>query len=239
MPTLKYWDATLLQYTALVSPPSPAYTQVSATAPVATAPVISPPMGLLWVDTSTNPTMPSSTPYFPPQTPPASGFNSFTDSGGEVWVSLNGSAWKKARDGLHAFYYRNAAYNLATGVTVLPYDTVARDTYGLYNASTGRMTFPVTGWWRIHTQLDVSFTAAGQFGQTLLQWVIGGGGPGNYANSVITSSGAAVWSTINSDYTGYLTSGNQLETDALASVALAVLAGPASSFLVIDYLGTG
>jgi hypothetical protein len=238
MPTLKYWDVTSGQYIA-ITPVGPTYANVAATAPNAAAPVINPPNGFLWVDTSTTASF-VATPYYPPQTPPASGFNSFTDSGGEVWVSLNGSAWKKARDGLHAFYYRNAAYTLVVGtVTALPYDTRANDTYGLYNASTARMTFPVTGWWSIHTQMNVNFTAAGQYGQTLLQYISGGGGPGNYANSVIGTSGAAVWSSIESTYTAFFGSGNQLETDALASAALPVNSGPANSFLTIDYLGTG
>ena len=74
---------------------------VSNSAPYATAPAVG-SAGDTYFNT-TNKTLYISDgtawqlqPYVPPQTPPATGNNYFTDAAGEVWVSQAGGVWKKA-----------------------------------------------------------------------------------------------------------------------------------------------
>jgi hypothetical protein len=118
MPTLKYWDNVAGAYVAVPGAPGQVYAQVAATAPPAANPTIAPPMGALWVDTSTTVPALAAQAYFPPQTPPPTGFNTFTDVSGTVWVSRNGSAWRKALEVLHARYYLPANYAAAGSVTL-------------------------------------------------------------------------------------------------------------------------
>src|SRR5262252_9044900 len=81
--------------------------------------------------------------YVPPQAPPGSGKNFFTDASGEVWASLNGSAWRRARDVIKCRLYRNAAWTLTNGMSI-PFDTY--DFGGTWNLSNGTTwTCPVAG----------------------------------------------------------------------------------------------
>jgi hypothetical protein len=136
----------------------PAYAEIQATPPTAaTPPAIVAPMGLLWVDTSiANPTT-VNLPYFPPQTPPVSGFNSFIDGSGAVWVSRNGSAWKKARDVLHAKVYRAAVWTVGTAAATVVFDTVNRDDYGIWTGG-GNLVAPIAGWYSVFLNISITTT---------------------------------------------------------------------------------
>lgn len=61
-------------------------------------------------------------PYVPPQAPPPTGKNFFTDAAGEVWASLAGSAWLKAKQVIKCRVYRSAAFTITNGY-VVPFDT--------------------------------------------------------------------------------------------------------------------
>jgi hypothetical protein len=210
----------------------PAYAEIAATPPAAaTPPPIVPPRGLLWVDTTT--TVPFAAPaaYFPPQTPPASGFNTFTDSAGEAWISRNGSAWKKARDVLQARVYRAAAYTLPTAFATFPFDTVTRDPYAIWSG--GNFVIPVAGLYIVTNQVVVNHGAAGQYANT-----------GIYQNGV-----AMTWSGSNPGGAGYVPLGNTdhlvcaagdlVTSAAFSSPALAVVAASVYCFMSIKYEGTG
>jgi len=81
--------------------------------------------------------------YVPPQAPPGSGKNFYTDAAGEVWASLNGSAWQKASQVIKSRLYRNAAWSPTLPVSV-PFDTYdIGSTWNLSNGTT--WTCPVTG----------------------------------------------------------------------------------------------
>lgn len=63
--------------------------------------------------------------FRPRQTPPPTGFNSYND-GADIWVSFNGSAWKKAHDCMRAQAYMNVN-NPSIPVNanlVIPWDTI-------------------------------------------------------------------------------------------------------------------
>jgi hypothetical protein len=96
--------------------------------------------------------------FLPPQVPPPTGFNSYTDPSGEVWASRNGSAWRKARDALGARMYRNAAYNSGASGTfiTMPFDTILEDVYGCCVAgASASFTCPIPGHYLVSARIDV------------------------------------------------------------------------------------
>jgi hypothetical protein len=169
MATLRYWDGT--QYQPIPGPPAGAYTAVGPTAPNASTPGTSlvPPNGFLWVDTGT--TIPPQ-PYVPPQAPPASGWNTFTDAAGTVWVSNNGSAWKLAT-AIKARLHRQAAWTMTQGANVL-FDTMDVNYGFVYNASTGVLTVPVAGDYLLTANVTGTTAAAGDYMGFLIQAPAGG-----------------------------------------------------------------
>lgn len=163
MPILRYWDTTQGAYVAIPGPPGQAYAAVQATAPPSTNPTVAPPNGLLWVDTGTPASLTYGAAYYPPQTPPVSGTNFFTDSSGEIWISRNGSAWARARDVLWAKVYRTTVIAASPGAR-WPHDGTVSDTYAMWQGA-GNPIFllPVGGVYWVSFQTQVTCTAAGQW----------------------------------------------------------------------------
>jgi hypothetical protein len=165
MTALKYWDAGSNQWIVLpTSSPGLTYTQVQATAPNPNAPVLAPPNGALWVDTST--ATPGLAAYVPSQAPPASGNNSFTDAAGELWVSRNASPWRKARDAVRMRCYSNASPTIPTSSgsgTVFLFNTLdpgTGDLFATYATGTGVWTCPFTGVYQVSAMLTAMHAAA-------------------------------------------------------------------------------
>ena len=102
-------------------------------------------MGFLWVDTSVNPVYVGA-PYFPPQTPPVSGTNFFTDTSGQIWASRNGSAWVRANQMCRARMYLNSgSQSMINGYNNLVYDTIEYDPLACCTAATGAFVVPLDG----------------------------------------------------------------------------------------------
>lgn len=185
--------------------------------------------------------------YAPPENLPApitsgSGIQSFTDVWGDVWVAangVNGGMWRRARDVLHAYWYRTAAINTPTASTIFLYDTVggfvgSQDSYSLYNSSTGTFTPPIPGWWQIYHQIGGVATASGQWLQAVLRNTTSAA----MAGAVAQSSSATLISPTCS-WRGFLPVGYGVMTYVQASAALAVNCTAYWTYLHIDYLGTG
>lgn len=85
-------------------------------------------------------------------------FQSWQDSSSEWWVAkggVNGGAWRKARDVLHARAYRAGAFTVIAGTANnLAMDTVDLDPYGILTA--GFFTFPLAGLWQVSGATGVS-----------------------------------------------------------------------------------
>jgi hypothetical protein len=211
------------------------YTQVQATAPNASAPGIVPPTGFLWVDTSTTVTSPPAAAYFPPQAPPASGLNTFTDTSGEVWVSYNGSAWKKMRDACHVRVGRTALYTTSTAPVPFAYDTIDYDPLARYNLAANTFTCPVAGIYQVNAVMYVAPTAANQ-GMYLYLWrnaaEIGLGGLGI---SVTIYNVATVMSQPTKCAAGDTLSVYHSTTVAMSTTYASEL----NNWATFDYLGTG
>lgn len=163
------------------------------------------------------------------------GTQSFTDVYGEQWVarpSAYAGSWRKARDVLHSVIYRNAAYTMTTGSAVFPYDTVLRDTYGLFSAN--GFIVPVAGWYWIQATGNGNSSAIGQ-----------------YIQGSVTQNGTIVSS--DNSVTSLASGGNAFRTWAeiicaandviKASIynpsGLAAQVGQANARLEISYIGTG
>jgi hypothetical protein len=163
---------------------------------------------------------------------------SYTDPTGEVWVAkngVNGGAWLKARDVLACRVYRNAAMNIVSGTTLLPFDGVTRDNYGLYNgANANAFTPPVAGWYDLIVQLAATTTASGQFIHNRLY--LGGGTL--YSLSYAQAS-AATSLTTTTVYSGYLNANDWINVLIGSSVTLAMGVGSTWTFASYNYRGTG
>jgi hypothetical protein len=214
---------------------------VSNSAPYATAPAVG-SAGDTYFNT-TNKTLYISDgtawqlqPYVPPQTPPATGNNYFTDAAGEVWVSQAGGVWKKATEVLFCRVYKNNAWVYPTAANALGWDTSDRDVYGICPVTTTRLTVPIGGLWT--TQCFLSSAAFTAFP--------------NWIAAVLYKNGAAIqsglqqtqpasggnWPTISFAATLYLTASDYLEVFKWASVQVSGTTGVSQS-ISLKYEGTG
>jgi hypothetical protein len=171
-----------------------------------------------------------------PEVPLAAGaaLSSYTDPiTSEVWVAkggVNGGAWRKARDVLHAQMQRAAAFTATGTNTILTYDTVVNDPYGLW--VTNGYTAPVAGLWRLHGHGVFSPTAAVNiYFQTYRN-----GAPINTSlHSFSTTTTVQVEATVKA------AAGDTFQINVLATGANAPMSAPAANFnyFLADYLGTG
>jgi hypothetical protein len=231
MATLKYWDGT--QYQAIPGPPAGAYTAVGPTAPNASTPGTSlvPPNGFLWVDTGT--TIPPQ-PYVPPQAPPATGYNGFTDPAGEAWISHNGSAWRKARDVLHGKVYRTGAWNVPTSQGPFGYDTILRDPLGMWGlgGATNSFVAPIAGLYLATALISCNVTTTPQIAVIVNTGTVAAGS---------TTGSQDVWGRVRA----LASTPAQLNANDTVQIwysGSAVTTGVASVFdtwFTFDYLGTG
>jgi hypothetical protein len=208
MPTLKYWDAGSNQYVAMPGSYGQVYAAVAATPPPAANPVIAPPMGALWVDTSTTPPQPPALAYVPTQAPPPTGNNSFSDAAGELWFSRNGSAWRRASDVVRARAYFNGNYTVpsSTAQQTITYNTLdpgTGDPTGSLNLGTGLFTCPVTGVYMVSGRVYVTLAAATAFfvlitrnGATVARGIQIPAGAGAYEGEVNDQVRGAVGDTL-------------------------------------------
>jgi len=167
------------------------------------------------------------------------GIGSYTAPDGEVWVAkagVNGGAWRKARDVLHARWFRNAAFTMATaGQTVLSMDTTIRDSYGLYTPGNGAVTVPVSGVWMFSAMTGASATAVGQFLQHVYSIVSGGA----IVHGFTVYSSVAAGFTITSAFSRFLNAGDQIALLGRATVAMNGLTGEGNTNFNATYMGTG
>lgn len=259
MPVIKYWDTTQGAWVPVVSAPGAAsYAQVASTAPNQNNPLIAPPAGLLWVDTSTgapsNVTGPAGGDlmgtYPNPQVdmalpaPLTSGstVQSFTDSLGDLWVAKNGvygGAYKRARDVLHCKIMRGSNVALTSGSNQgVAFDTIPAgyDPYGM-TALPG-ITVPVAGLYLVYCQLSVTTTATTGGLLYLLMTAAGV----NIAWSNQAWPGLAQPNMVYSAPIVRLTAGQQVTATVQPTPASCTLQGAAANFLTymsVDYLGTG
>jgi|SRR5215831_9653957 len=97
---------------------------------------------------------------FPPM--PTSGFQSYTDPLGDIWVAKAGTynTWLRPTDVLKTRVWRNAPFNITTANLALALDIVSRDVFSLYSGT--NWTCPLDGMYRIIAQVAGSPTLSGQ-----------------------------------------------------------------------------
>lgn len=181
------------------------------------------------------------TDFVPTPAPLSAGapFQSYTDPTGEVWVAQGGvysGQWKKARDVLNGLYNRTGTWNTATSTTLMLYDTLVYDAYGLYNTSTGSLVVPVAGIWRCDQNTAATATATGQWVQARMD-VTGQTG----ASYGMAHASAATWVEAVAWLQRKMNAGDSCTTYQAASAVLTgrVDAGSGNCKFSFAYLGTG
>ena len=163
---------------------------------------------------------------------------SYTDPTGEVWVAKNGvnsGQWRRARDVLKARVFRSAAYNLPTAAgSVMVYDTVNKDDYGLYTVANGTINFLVTGWYRIHAAIQCGSQAAGSYLQITV--VVAGT---SFAQDTFYVYGTGVFQTVRIHDLLYFPAGQTGTIQVRASTAAASTTGNLTDYATFEYVGTG
>jgi hypothetical protein len=161
-----------------------------------------------------------------------------TDTTGEVWVAkagVNGGLWRKARDVVAGRWWRAAAYTFSTSNTVLAFDTVERDPYGLYGTASGIFACPVAGWYLVSGKLTLTPTAAGNTPNAI---VYKNGAPYGYIAGITTVNASATHLPMAAMLT-YCAAGDQLVLEINSIPAVAGGAGQTQAYLNIAYTGTG
>jgi hypothetical protein len=186
----------------------------------------------------------SRTPALPGQILTGSGIQSFTDALGDVWVASNGvnnGNWVRARDALHARWYRAAAWTVTGSIAAVALDTPNFDKYSLW--ANNLYTVPVSGLYLIYAGYAISAIAAGYFTNLMIRY----GGPAGTAGTRIqqqqsTSSGTATGTYIFSEITWQANAGDQFWMEAYSTsggLPYTGTTGPSMTYFGIDYLGTG
>jgi hypothetical protein len=184
-------------------------------------------------------------PWLLPPGPPAPltvGNGSWQDGNGDWWISangVNGGAYKRATDVLHARWYRNAALSLAINtLTNVVLDGKTQDDYALYVNSAAAGTWAwmpqVPGWHQFIYQLSVACTASGQLINARM-----------YKNGVQVGHSFA-WSTganantVTCIFSSNCVVGDYITVTAYLYAALALNVGnTANTWSECHYLGTG
>lgn len=181
------------------------------------------------------------TPNLPAPVTSGSGIQSFTDALGDVWVAQNGTRggnWYRARDVLHARYYRNAPMNTNSATLVnVAMDTKVNDPYSM--AATGAnwgYTAPIPGLYQITYQASMQATTSGQGIMARLY----------DSSSALVGANLATnaWATAQTIAalivgTWVLGAGGTLTTYVTASSGLPMGVGFYWTYACFDYLGTG
>jgi hypothetical protein len=197
-------------------------------------------LGLIWICTTagtpgTWAPVGSGAGALPPPVTSGTTIQSFTDASGEVWVAkngVNGGAWKKARDVLHARWARAAAMTLTpTGQTVV-WDTVNRDPYGLYSGG-GNFTAPVAGVYQMTSQIAAGTNAINAYVQVTLAL----SGVSTTQMTVYAPGTSAT--SVRSEDRYYFNAGDTFRASAATSASYSLVAAGYATYALFDYLGTG
>jgi hypothetical protein len=193
-------------------------------------------MGALWIDTSAA-ASPVSSAYFPAQTPPATGFGSFTDGAGVVWVSMNASPWRMAREVLSMRVFQNTSQSLPAAPsppTQINYDTIDWDVYGMWSMTTHRATVPIAGRYQMTIRAEATGMASGNCRSFCELWK-NGTGPDRRGIDIMTgptSNLATTLVTLERPNTGDYFDGRVWNNPAGSTAT-----GFAMQFFEISYLG--
>jgi hypothetical protein len=132
--------------------------------------------------------------------------------------------------------YRSAAYTVPTASTVVPWDTVTFDAYGMANVGVGAgFSVPVAGMYMVYGQLFVTATAAAQYARAR---IYRGNNTAIVTDTFVYSQSAAN-TAVTTKATVPCVAADIVSLQSLAPVALALVPGATGSFFEIDYLGTG
>jgi hypothetical protein len=199
------------------------------------------PVPLFPADLATKAYVDSRTVNLPAPVISGSGIQTFTDVLGDVWVAANGvynGAWKRARDAVYARIFRNAALTAAvTTFTVMPYDTVSDDLYGLsVLGAGGGIACPLSGLYLVNGRFSVSGSAVGQ--RSIIQLAKNGTAQLR-GNDVTIYAAQSMGDVISGTLRCVAGDTVQIQYYSTAALNFEIGSAPPLSWMDATYLGTG
>src|SRR5262252_4088754 len=168
----------------------------------------------------------------------------YTDPTGEVWVAkngVNGGNWLKARDVLHARWWRSANWTVTASVQAVTLDTSNFDKYGLWVPASTAFVTPAAGLYSVYAGYAIAATAVGNFTNLMIRY---GGPAGSGGQRIIqeqsTSSGTATGTYIFAYITWTAVVGDTFWMEAYSTSAGLPFTGQVGTqmtYFGIDYLG--
>jgi hypothetical protein len=238
MPVLKYWDVASNAYVPLpTGQAAPSiYAIVTSTPPATSGSTPSPPEGLIWIDTSTNPSL------TPPPVTSTSGFTTYTDQFGDLWVAkggVNGGAWKRPHDVLHCRAYLSTSYTgTAAAWNIINFQAIDVDAYGLFSTTTYRFTAPLAGKY-LFTSAGIMGFGTAQSARVLFGFYLNGTEARRVLDMALGSmtgydlGGSAIIQLNANDYV------QSAFYESVGGITLTVGNGIAYTYFEASYLGTG
>ena len=165
------------------------------------------------------------------------GLQTFVDNVGDVWIAkpgVDGGTWNRPADVLHARIYRNTAATLTPTNSLFTYDTVFRDLWGMF-LSPG-FTCPLTGVYQVYAQVGVTGTASDQWLNVQIR---------RNTSQLYTNTNSQMGQTnaglLNAQtlVNMFVNAGDNVSVWAYTFITLNVVLGSTTTYLGIDYLGTG
>jgi hypothetical protein len=175
------------------------------------------------------------TPTLPAALTTGTTIQSYTDPVGEVWVAKNGvygGNWYKARDVLLGRAYRNSAYTYPGAGAPMQWNAVSQDVYGMWTPASYGFTAPISGLWRIDSQICIAFTAAAQTAS--LQSI-------SVRTNILVSAGGNQYVHVHDTYP--ISANAVITVSAWCSISTLIdptaALNPSDGYMTVQYIGTG
>lgn len=171
---------------------------------------------------------------WPPIVTTGSTLQIFGDPNGDTWIAKNGvkgGNWYRATNVLHSEWYKAGAFTVGAIVNI-NMDTMVKDDYGLWNATTQGWVAPIPGWYDFTIGVAATATATGQ-------WILNRPAKNGASYHYSMGSSAGTYLGAVCAFTTYLNAGDTMVPAVNASTNLTGAPGPGWTWGTCEYRGTG
>jgi hypothetical protein len=135
---------------------------------------------------------------------------------------------------LHSRVYRSSNFGIGTAATVIAFDTVERDAFGLYSLAQQRWNIKIAGWYEFHGLVTLIPNTSGQWIQGALYK-----NGASYAQGTQGTFTGGSWPQVQLSTAMFLNPVDYLDVRCSVSVNLNGQGGQAFTFGDLHYMGTG